>query len=175
MCTKGIHLPTTPPATFLAENVLTLKASKMYMNLFLHQIWRNVALHHLFTNRSPAVNGCRQNESPKARRDGLKLKWWICSLQTCSFWRLKTLIDGLEWCGLLWCFISCLDSHYDGTHSLQSIHCWETDEMLHFSKSDEETNSATSWISQRWVIFFSKCLFLGNYSFSIFQKYVLKW
>ncbi len=38
----------------------------------------------------------------------------------------KMLIDGLEWCGLLvdFCdvFISCLDSHSDGTHSLQRIH-----------------------------------------------------
>ncbi len=38
----------------------------------------------------------------------------------------KMLIDGLEWCGLLvdYCdvFISCLDSHSDGTHSLQRIH-----------------------------------------------------
>ncbi len=37
----------------------------------------------------------------------------------------KMLIDGLEWCGLLVdyydVFISCLDSHSDGTHSLQSI------------------------------------------------------
>uniref|UniRef100_A0A8C1BGS5 Leptin receptor overlapping transcript-like 1 n=1 Tax=Cyprinus carpio carpio TaxID=630221 RepID=A0A8C1BGS5_CYPCA len=36
------------------------------------------------------------------------------------------LTDGLECCGLLvdYCdvFISCLDSHSDGTHSLQSIH-----------------------------------------------------
>ncbi len=49
---------------------------------------------------------------------------------------------GLEWCGLLWLFLS--DSHFDGTHSLQSIHCWDTDAMLHFSKSDEDTNSSTS-------------------------------
>ncbi len=42
-------------------------------------------------------------------------------------------------------FISCLDSHSDGTHSLQSIHCWESDGKLHFSKSDEETNSPTGW------------------------------
>ncbi len=27
------------------------------------QIWRNVALHHLLTIGSSAVNGCRQNES----------------------------------------------------------------------------------------------------------------
>ncbi len=63
------------------------------------------------------------------------------------------LTDGLEWCGLLvdYCdvFISCLDSHSDGTHSLQSIHCWASDAMLHFSKSDEETNSSTSWIRVR--------------------------
>ncbi len=42
----------------------------------------------------------------------------------------------LEWCGLLvdYCdvFISCLDSHSDGTHSLQSIHCWDTDAETHF-------------------------------------------
>ncbi len=30
------------------------------------QIWRNVALHHLLTNGSSSVNGCRQNESPNS-------------------------------------------------------------------------------------------------------------
>ncbi len=54
------------------------------------------------------------------------------SSQTWSFWLHKMLIVGLEWCGL---FISCLDSHSDGTHSLQRIHWWASDEMLHFSKS----------------------------------------
>ncbi len=55
--------------------------------------------------------------------------------------------DGLVWitCGLLWCIISCLDSHSDGTHSLQSIHCWASDGMTHVPKSDEEINSSTSW------------------------------
>ncbi len=38
-------------------------------------------------------------------------------------------------------FISSLDSHSDGTHSLQSIHWWASDSMLY----DEETNSSTSW------------------------------
>ncbi len=32
----------------------------------LEQIWRNVAFHHLLTNGSSAVNGCRQNESPNS-------------------------------------------------------------------------------------------------------------
>ncbi len=81
----------------------------------------------------------------------------ICFLQTCSFSLLKMLTDGLEWCGLLvdYCdvFISCLDSHSDGTHSLKSIHCRDSDAMLHFSKSDEETNSSTSWMAWGWVHF----------------------
>ncbi len=46
-----------------------------------------------------------------------------------------------------------IDSHSDGTHSLQSIHCWDTDAVLHISKSDEETNSSTSWIILRWEYF----------------------
>ncbi len=70
------------------------------------------------------------------------------------FWLHKMLIDGLEWCGLLvdYCdvFISCLDSHSDGTHSLQRIHQWASDGMLHFSKSDEETNSSTFWMAWKY-------------------------
>ncbi len=44
---------------------------------------------------------------------------------------------GVVWitCVLLWCFISCLDSHSDGTHSLQMMHWWPSNVMLHFSKS----------------------------------------
>ncbi len=38
-------------------------------------------------------------------------------------------------CGLLWCFYQLLDSHSDGTHSLQRIHWWASHVMLHFSKS----------------------------------------
>ncbi len=30
----------------------------------LQQVWRNLALNHLLTNGSSAVNGCCQNESP---------------------------------------------------------------------------------------------------------------
>ncbi len=65
---------------------------------------------------------------------------------------LKTLTDELEWCVLLWCFISCLDSHSDGTHSLQRIHWWASDAMLHFSKS-VLMNSSTSWMTWEWVYF----------------------
>ncbi len=61
--------------------------------------------------------------SPEAM---VKTPWWICFSQKHSFSLHKLLIDGLEWCGLLvnYCdvFISCLDSHSDGTHSLQKIY-----------------------------------------------------
>lgn len=46
----------------------------------------------------------------------------------------KMLIDKLDLCGLLWCFISYLDSHYDVTHSPQRIHWRASDVMLNFSK-----------------------------------------
>ncbi len=83
-------------------------------------------------------------------------------------------------------FISCLDSHSDGTHSLQSIHCWESDVMLHFSKLDEETNSSTSWMDQGWVNIQQMFFFWGEfllYPFKSFQtiffyslsKYLLDW
>ncbi len=61
-------------------------------------------------------------------------------------------------------FISCLDSHSDGTHSLHRIHCWASDVMLHFSKSDEEKNSFTSWMAWRWVHF--QQMFIQGYSIS---------
>ncbi len=117
---------------------------------------------------------------------------WICF----SFCLLQMITDGLECCGLLWCFyqtliltapIHCrasIDSHSDGTHSLQSIHwlsfwrhpftaehpltliltapihwCSDTDAMQHFSKSDEETNSSLSWMDWGWVHFWINCSF----------------
>ncbi len=61
-CLEGDDATITPRD----ENVLPLKPSKIRMSLFLHQIWRNVAFHHLLSNRSSAVNGCRQNESPNS-------------------------------------------------------------------------------------------------------------
>ncbi len=33
-------------------------------------------------------------------------------------------------------FLSCLDSHFDGTHSLQRIHRWASDVMLKLAKFD---------------------------------------
>ncbi len=103
----------------------------------------------------------------------VKTSWWICF----SFCLLKMLIDGLEWCGLLvdYCdvFISCLDSHSDGTHSLQSIRCWASDGMLHFSKSDEETNSSTSWMTWGWAHFQQMFIFGWTIPFCFSSKCIL--
>ncbi len=64
---------------------------------------------------------------------------WFLHLQKASLSLYKVLIDGVESCGLLvdYCdvFISCLDSHSDGTHSLQRIYWWTSNAMLIFSKS----------------------------------------
>ncbi len=86
-----------------------------------------------------------------------------------QFCLLQMLSGGLEWCGLLveYCdvFISSLDSHSDGTHSLQSIHWWDTDVMTHFSKSDEETNSSTSWMA--WVGAHFQHMFIFDWTVSL--------
>ncbi len=74
---------------------------------------------------------------------------------TRSFWLLNMLTDGLKRCGLLvyyWdVFISFLNSHSDGTHSLQSIHWWWCYDAFFQVCSDEETNSSTSYMAWRWV------------------------
>ncbi len=70
----------------------------------------------------------------------------------------KVSVDGLEWCGLLvdYCdvCISCLDSYSDGTHSLQRIHWWTSDAMLHFSKSVQWRKNSYIWI-KAWGSTFS--------------------
>ncbi len=83
-------------------------------------------------------------------------------LQTCSFSIHKTVIDGLEWRGLLvdYCdvFISCLDSHSDGTHSLQSelffpnLFWWRNKFIYVFNVLRESTFSANFpfWVNPQW-------------------------
>ncbi len=56
------------------------------------------------------------------------------------------------WTGVLWIIVMFLsDSHSDGTHSLQSIHCWDTDAVMHFYKPDEDTHLHA----------YSKCSYFG--------------
>ncbi len=65
----------------------------------------------------------------------------VCNI-SCSLIIAVTHLFILEnvnwWTGVVWIivmFYQLLDSHSDGTHSLQSIHCWDTDAVLHFSDS----------------------------------------
>ncbi len=89
-------------------------------------------------------------------------KWWF-KVKNLSMMILFITIFSLhktfiyESCGLLVddrdVFISCLDSHSDGTHSLQRMLTkWCNDKFLQIY-SDEETNSSTSWMAWRWVHF----------------------
>ncbi len=75
-------------------------------------------------------------------------------LTNMQLFTLQDINDELESFGLL-----CLDSHSDGTHSLQRIHWWASDAMLHFYKSDEETNSSTSWMVWGWLHFQQNVIF----------------
>ncbi len=70
------------------------------------------------------------------------------------------LTDGLEWCGLLlWCF-------YQTLILTAPIHCRASiaEQVIHFSKSDEETNSSTSWMA--WS--------RGHFNFSKPNKHMFK-
>ncbi len=92
----------------------------------------------------------------KAKSDALKLK-----LLNDGFVLLHFRCD-VNSCGLLveYCdvFISCLDSHSDGTHSLQRIHWWANDALIFFSKC-VQTKKQTH-LHLRWPE--------GEYIFSIF-------
>ncbi len=67
--------------------------------------------------------------------------------------------------------ISCLDSHCDGTHSLQMIHWWTSDMMLNFSKSFSMKKQINLHLGCLRVNTFSANLeFWVNYSLNIFGK-----
>ncbi len=81
---------------------------------------------------------------------GLNLKQLqecICFLKkTKNFWLHKMLNDGLEWCGLLWCFYQLVGLSFwrhPFTAENPSVSKWCN--VIHFTKSDAETNSSTSW------------------------------
>ncbi len=83
---------------------------------------------------------------------------WIMDVKNVlmlDLFQLKMLTDGLEWCGLLWCF-------YQTLILTAPIHCRACDAMLHFSKSDEETNSSTSSHDPRMSTFSANVHFWVN-------------
>ncbi len=78
------------------------------------------------------------------------------------------------WTGVVWIIVMFLSvSHSDGTHSLQSIHCWDTDAETHFYKPDEETNSSTSQMILRVSTYSDNVHFWVNYFFNQHEITVL--
>ncbi len=86
-----------------------------------------------------------------------------CFLETRSFSLPKTLTDGRNLRESSWCFfISCFDSHSDGTHSLQMT-IGELCDVCYISPNlfTWKTNSSISWMAWGWVQF-QQILFLGE-------------
>ncbi len=75
----------------------------------------------------------------------------------------------MDWTGVDYCdvFISCLDSHSDGTHSLQSIHWWTVGALQNFSKS--------VWMKKKLIyIQDNKCSFLSIKSVHNIQGRIIR-
>ncbi len=92
----------------------------------------------------------------------------------------KTFIDGLELWVLLvdYCdvFISCLDSHSDGTHSLQRIYWWASAVMLNFTQSGllkTQAHLHLGWPAGEQN--FSKFSFLGELLFQHWTVFAWCW
>ncbi len=94
------------------------------------QIWRNVALHHLLINRTSAVNGCRQKESKLIKHHNNPHQSSASVLRSEKLHVCKKQIHHL----------GILNSHSDGTHSLQL-------------GTDEQTNTSTARMAWGWVHF----------------------
>ncbi len=63
---------------------------------------------------------------------------------------------------------TCFSLHSDGTHSLQRIHWWASDVMLHFSKSfPMKKQTHLHWMAWGWIHFLQIKNFWVNYSFSL--------
>ncbi len=75
------------------------------------------------------------------------IPWWII------FFLLLCILDYLDYyCDV---FISCLDSHSDGTHSLQRMHWSASDVMLNFSKSvlmKKQTHLHLEWPEGEYIV-----------------------
>ncbi len=71
----------------------------------------------------------------------------------------------MDYCNV---FISCLDSHSDGTHSLQRIHWSASDVMLHFSK--KQTHLHLRWPEGESILVLGWTIPLNDFSCCICQN-----
>ncbi len=90
-------------------------------------------------------------------------RWFIGDAKTKTYglyrFLFHMLIDGLKSYEFLVdyrnVFISSLDYHSDGTHSLQRIHWWASDAMLYFSKNKLSTSlMACGWAHFQQIFIF---------------------
>ncbi len=104
-----------------------------------------------------------------------KVKRWIYFLQTCSFSLLKMLTDGLEWCGLLWCFyqlfgLSFWRHPFTAEHPLESkwwnatflqIQNKETNSLLIYRvcKKNKKNTHKTQHRNRMWIYVFLFLIF----------------
>ncbi len=85
------------------------------------------------------------------------------------------LIDGLEWCGLLWCFYQLFGLSFwrhPFTAEDPLVSKWWNDTFLQIC-FNEETNSSTSWMARGSVNFQPIFLFLGELSLQFWYLNVL--
>ncbi len=92
---------------------------------------------------------------------------WERVVQTESFCLHTMLNDGLGWCVLCDVFISSLDSHSDGTHSLQSIHWWASDPPNQFWWRNKLIHILDGNLKNEQ---FSKCSCMGSWSISLLNS-----
>ncbi len=102
--------------------------------------------------------------NPKHLMDSFVTNTQLFTSQDVNRWMWDVWIT----CGFCDVFISCLDSHSDGTHSLQRIHWWASDVMLHFSKSVQMKKKNLIYIldSSRMSTLPTNFHFWVNYSFN---------
>ncbi len=86
-------------------------------------------------------------------------KWWICYYKHTSFYFTRHKLMYWSDVDYLWIIvmflISCLDSHSDGTHSLQRIHWKVSDAMLNFLLSVQmvkKTHLYLGWPEGEYIL-----------------------
>ncbi len=97
----------------------------------------------------------------------VKTSWCICFLLTHSFSLHNMLIDGLEWCGLLWCFYQLFRLSF-WRHPFTAedllLSKWCNAKFLQICSSEEINSSTTFWMAWGWK-FSANFLFWMIYSF----------
>ncbi len=103
-----------------------------------------------------------------ARNNGFKHLDGFVSYKNVAFhFTMLTMVwSGVDYCDV---FISCLDSHSDGTHSLQRIHWLASDAKFLKICSNEEINSSISWMTWGWEHFQQTFIQIRDVNFRSFS------